>query len=144
MSNEKERPDQKGYSDELSGHQNVLFPIPLTRWERYVIAKQYLGIRSGREVFFETGDDRQALSELSRNKSQGYRVYDTDGIATNQASQAGGVGAKTGLYAVPVLTPDRLVKRQNGRRFKTNGDPSFTITKTDIHGILINETDKNK
>lgn len=36
---------------------------------------------------------------------------------------------------IPVLTPDRIEKRQNGRRFKENGDESFTITKTDIHGV---------
>ena len=65
--------------------------------------------------------------------SQGNRVYSTDGSSTTIASQAGGRGAKTGLYAV--LTPDRGSKRQNGRRFKENGEPSFTITKQDIHGI---------
>lgn len=36
---------------------------------------------------------------------------------------------------IPVLTPDRENKRQNGRRFKENGDPSFTITGQDKHGI---------
>jgi len=36
---------------------------------------------------------------------------------------------------IPVLTPDRVNKRQNGRRFKENGDPSFTITSQDRHGI---------
>jgi len=40
------------------------------------------------------------LKEITKNQSQGYRVYDTDGIATNQASQAGGLGAKTGLYMI--------------------------------------------
>lgn len=36
---------------------------------------------------------------------------------------------------VPVLTPDRLVKRQNGRRFKTNGEPMFTLNTQDRHGV---------
>lgn len=35
----------------------------------------------------------------------------------------------------PVLTPDRIIKRQNGRRMKENGEPSFTLTAQDIHGI---------
>lgn len=39
--------------------------------------------------------------------------------------------------AIPVLTPERIVKRQNGRRFKTNGEPSFTITAQDRHGVVI-------
>lgn len=35
----------------------------------------------------------------------------------------------------PVLTPERLEKRQNGRRMKENGEPSFTLTAQDRHGI---------
>lgn len=37
--------------------------------------------------------------------------------------------------AIPVLTPDRPEKRQNGRRFKDNGEPSFTLTAQDRHGV---------
>lgn len=39
--------------------------------------------------------------------------------------------------AVPVLTPDRATKRQNGRRFKEDGDDSFTLTSQDRHGVAI-------
>jgi len=78
---------------------------------------------------------RRQLIEITKNQSQGNRVYNPKGIATTVASQAGGQGAKTGLYAVPVLTPDRPKKRQNGRRFKEDGDPSFTLTGQDKHGI---------
>lgn len=38
-------------------------------------------------------------------------------------------------FIVPVLTPDRIHKKQNGRRFKNAGDPSFTLTTQDRHGI---------
>lgn len=44
--------------------------------------------------------------------------------------------------AIPVLTPTRSKKRQNGRRFKTNGEPMFTLTKSDIHGVMIKEATK--
>ncbi|WP_286910716.1 DNA cytosine methyltransferase [Clostridium sp. UBA1652] len=37
---------------------------------------------------------------------------------------------------IPCITPDRVEKRQNGRRFKEDGDPMFTITSQDKHGIL--------
>lgn len=37
----------------------------------------------------------------------------------------------------PVLTPDRIEKRQNGRRFKNPGEPMFTLTAQDRHGVLI-------
>jgi DNA (cytosine-5)-methyltransferase 1 len=72
-------------------------------------------------------------------ESQGYRVYGTDGISCTLQGQAGGIGAKTGLYAIPVLTPDRENKRQNGRRFKENGDESFTLTGQDIHGVMVQD-----
>lgn len=37
--------------------------------------------------------------------------------------------------AIPVLTPDRAEKRQNGRRFKDDGEPMFTLTSQDRHGV---------
>jgi len=148
-----------------------LLQLPLSRWESYKIAKGHLGNECFREIFFEQEDGGKNLREFTKNASQGYRVYDQDGIACTQASQAGGVGAKTGLYfvdlltnsakttdnaraiqaryakgyskhsgeisgvAVPVLTPDRIEKRQNGRRFKEDGEPMFTLTGQDKHGI---------
>ena len=38
---------------------------------------------------------------------------------------------------MPVLTPDRVEKRQNGRRFKDDGEPMFTLTGQDRHGVAI-------
>ncbi len=73
--------------------------------------------------------------ELSRNFPQGQRVYGTEGISSTIAGNAGGLGGKTGLYAV--LTPDRENKRQDGRRFKEDGEPSFTLTGQDVHGVAI-------
>lgn len=43
--------------------------------------------------------------------------------------------AETSGVVIPVLTPDRAEKRQNGRRFKENGEPMFTLTSQDRHGI---------
>lgn len=48
----------------------------------------------------------------------------------NHAGQDSGI-------AIPVLTPDRAEKRQNGRRFKDDGEPMFTLTGQDRHGIAI-------
>lgn len=39
----------------------------------------------------------------------------------------------------PVLTPDRIEKRQNGRRFKENDEESFTLTAQDRHGVALSE-----
>ena len=46
------------------------------------------------------------------------------------------VEGKTGRCAIPVLTPNRAKKRQQGRRFKTDGEPAFTLTCHDQHGIF--------
>lgn len=37
----------------------------------------------------------------------------------------------------PVLTPERAEKRQNGRRFKEDGEESFTLTSQDRHGVAL-------
>jgi DNA (cytosine-5)-methyltransferase 1 len=42
----------------------------------------------------------------------------------------------------PVLTPDRETKRQNGRRFKDDGEESFTLTAQDRHGVAIGDSQK--
>lgn len=39
--------------------------------------------------------------------------------------------------AIPVLTPDRTTKRQNGRRFKEDGEEAFTLTGQDRHGVAV-------
>lgn len=39
--------------------------------------------------------------------------------------------------AIPVLTPDRVEKRQNGRRFKEDGEEMFTLTAQDRHGVAV-------
>ena len=39
----------------------------------------------------------------------------------------------------PVLTPERMEKRQNGRRMKEDGEPMFTLTSQDRHGVFVCE-----
>src|ERR1700687_1394946 len=77
----------------------VQFP---DRYSKYLESKRHLGGECKREVFFEQEDRGKNIRELTQNPSQGYRLYDPDGIAVTQASNAGGVGAKTGLYAVNI------------------------------------------
>lgn len=53
----------------------------------------------------------------------------------NRPAECSGVLAR--VKVMPILTPDRLEKRQNGRRLKNEGEPSFTLTSQDRHGVLI-------
>ena len=43
--------------------------------------------------------------------------------------------------SIPVLTPDRVNKHQNGRRFKEDGEPMFTLTGQDRHGVGVSVYD---
>lgn len=67
------------------------------------------------------------------NSSQDGQVHDISGIA--KCHSAGHNNSPK--VAIPVLAPDRAEKRQNGRRFKENGDPMFTLTAQDSHGVAI-------
>lgn len=60
-------------------------------------------------------------------------VYDSERLAPTLTTNKG-EGPK---IAIPVLTPDRSEKRQNGRRFKEEGEPMFTLTAQDKHGVAI-------
>jgi len=107
------------------------FGVPQNRERIFIIG--HLREKSRLQIF-PIGETYTNSLEQIIGGSIGMRVYSTK-IACTLASQAGGWGAKTGLYAIPVLTPDRIKKRQHGRRFKTDGEPAFTLTGQDRHGI---------
>ena len=74
-------------------------------------------------------------SELT-NKARCLRARYNKGI-TNHKAEVSGV-------AIPVLTPDRAKKRQNGRRFKDDEEPMFTLTGQDRHGVAIKVKEATK
>lgn len=79
------------------------------------------------------------LKQANRNNPNRYRVYSGEGVAPCMCKMDGG-GLEPHIpvqVVIPVLTPDRAEKRQNGRRFKENGEPSFTLTSQDRHGVAI-------
>lgn len=71
-----------------------------------------------------------------KTDSQGNRIYYIHDKAVTLCGQAGGRGAKTGLYLFGCITPDRVNKRQNGQRFN-DGDKFYTLTAQDQHGVLV-------
>lgn len=75
---------------------------------------------------------------LDDNGHKDYKFKPLDLVPTLR-SQAHGNEPKV---AIPVLTPDRVNKRQNGRRFKDDGNPSFTLTAQDRHGVMVKEATK--
>ena len=70
--------------------------------------------------------------------SLGNRIYSIHNKSVTLTALGGGWGAKTGLYWIPCITPERINKRQNGQRFKPSNSKFYTLTATDKHGVLMN------
>lgn len=137
--------DELGYDVEWQVLNSKDFGIPQNR-ERVFIIGHLRGER-GRKVFPIGGEDekssakRLGINILGNTKNpngtaQGTRdiVHDPKGIV-GTLTATDYKGPKQ--VAIPVLTPDRANKRQNGRRFKTDGEPMFTLTGQDRHGIVV-------
>lgn len=78
----------------------------------------------------QTTDTARAL--LARyNKGQPNRPAECSGVLARITPN------DSHVKVMPILTLDRLEKRQNGRRIKNEGEPSFTLTSQDRHGVLI-------
>ena len=94
-------------------------------------------------------DSGLAVTLNAAGNNNYYRINKVGNIRPNEKSQ-GGIDYNpnelsptecVGQYkdpikiVQPILTPDRLKKRQNGRRMKDDGEPMFTLTAQDIHGV---------
>ena len=76
---------------------------------------------------------------VPQNRERVFIIASLRGERTRRVFPIGREGAKFiagKQVAIPVLTPERVNKRQNGRRFKEDGEPMFTLTAQDKHGIM--------
>lgn len=67
------------------------------------------------------------------SKGMNGQVFKVNGLAPTLTTNKG----EGNKIVLATITPDRVDKRQNGRRFKTNGEPAFTVTTQDQHGVLL-------
>ena len=142
--------DGLGYDVEWQVLNSKNFSVPQNRERVFIIGH----LREGRtrRVFPIIGenaksDNQQSKIEIVGNtknpngtsQGTGSVVYDSNGLIGTLCARD---YKEPKQVAIPVLTPDRANKRQNGRRFKTDGEPMFTLTAQDRHGILIKEATK--
>ena len=101
----------------------------MTDTARCLKARYYKGVAN--HAGQDSGIAIKVIGEV--NSSQDGKVLGIDGIT--KCHSAG--HNNNPKIALPVLTPDRVEKRQNGRRFKEDGEPMFTLTSQDRHGVAI-------
>ena len=135
--------DELGYDVEWQVLNSKNFGVPQNRERVFIVG--HLRGQCTRNIF-PIGRESQSISSQSVVKignvnpsgnGMNGEVYQADGLAPTLTTNKG-EGQK---IAIPVLTPDRAEKRQNGRRFKTDGEPMFTLTAQDRHGVVV-ENDK--
>ena len=142
--------DELGYDVEWQVLNSKNFGVPQNRERVFIIGH----LREGRtrRVFpiireNAKSDNQQSKIEIVGNtknpngtsQGTGSVFYDSNGLVGTLCARD---YKEPKQVAIPVLTPDRANKRQNGRRFKTDGEPMFTLTAQDRHGILIKEATK--
>ena len=107
----------------------------MTDTARCLKARYYKGVAN--HAGQDSGIAIKVIGEV--NSSQDGKALGIDGIT--KCHSAG--HNNNPKIAIPVLTPDRAEKHQNGRRFKDNGEPMFTLTSQDRHGVAIEPTGFN-
>lgn len=119
---------------------NTAWILPQNRERIYLIGYLTESHRNWRKIFPLTSNDR-----LFTTKTKGSTRIQTQNCGTITTGYGGKptdtyILMKDSLlrngWAQAVLTPDRVIKRQNGRRFKNIDEPSFTITAQDKHGVF--------
>ena len=131
--------DGLGYDVEWQVLNSKNFGVPQNRERVFIIG--HLRGQCTRNIFPISGESQSTSNQSvvkignvnpSGNGMNG-EVYQANGLAPTLTTNKG-EGQK---IAIPVLTPDRAEKRQNGRRFKTDGEPMFTLTAQDRHGVVV-------
>lgn len=68
--------------------------------------------------------------------AQGNRIYRIHNKSVTLCGNAGGLGAKTGLYALPCALPSKSKQKQAGRTFKPPHNNIYTFKVQDKSGVL--------
>lgn len=105
--------------------------LPQSRERVYIIG--HLRGRSTRKIFPVERKGSGTLKQLVGG-AQGYRVYDPSGIACTLASNAGGMGAKTGLYFIDIAKKPKITSIARAIPTKYRG---ITNRPAEASGVIV-------
>ena len=119
------------------------FGVPQNRERVFIVG--HLGTRSAGQIFpigcngEKTNADGAVVRTIQGGGHSGGMHSRMTGIS--HSVRSGGRGSLDrhlwDIIVQPCLTPDRPKKRQHGRRFKEDGEPMFTLTGQDVHGVAL-------
>ncbi|TYU92067.1 DNA (cytosine-5-)-methyltransferase [Listeria monocytogenes] len=122
--------DEAGYDAEWDCLNACHFGVPQSRERIFLIGHSRKERR--RKVFpIERCNEQANLERINKIN----KIYNHSQALFPESEEAFSFVQKT--TCIPILSPEREEKRQNGRRFKTQGEPAFTITAQDRHGIIV-------
>ena len=125
--------NELGYDAEWQVLNSKNFGVPQNRERVFIIG--HLREERGREVFPVRGKGEYLDSKINK---AGVIPYGTGGIPQQRVVVKSN-GISPTLLATGDKNPQKIMvinKRQNGRRFKTDGEPMFTLTAQDRHGVV--------
>ncbi|UHP11651.1 DNA (cytosine-5-)-methyltransferase (plasmid) [Listeria marthii] len=129
--------DEAGYDAEWDCLNACHFGVPQSRERIFLVGHSRKGCR--RKVFpIERCNEQANLERIKKIN----RIYNHSQVLFPKSEEAFSFAQK--MTYIPVLSPEREEKRQNGRRFKTQGEPAFTLTARDRHGIILSREPGSK
>lgn len=129
--------NKRGYRMYYTMYNSKFWNVPQNR-ERYFV----VGVRSDLNGDFEFPTEQHEYvpklsSILETNVDEKYYIADDKAkVIIEQALKK--LDSLGECHAT--ITPDRVDKRQNGRRAKENEEAMFTLTAQDLHGVIIDDT----